>query len=145
MADAFSSSDSDGEFEGFTVEKCTKAEERDVRKQLEIVNDVDSDISVSDLSDDEFESEESDDEDNQPLAEIARWTENLGEINAKDFSGPAPGPTTFMDKSKSELDFFHLLFPSDYYDEIARQTNAYADRSIAAIPNPTWYLPLEKR
>ena len=136
MADAFSSSDSDGEFEGFTVEECTEAEERDVRKQLEIVNDIDSDISVSDLSDNEFESEESDDEDNQPLAEIAK---NLGEINAKDFSVPAPGPTTFMDKSKSELDFFHLLFPSDYYDEIARQTNAYADRSMAAIPNPTWY------
>lgn len=57
-----------------------------------------------------------------------KWSETLGQINVKDFSGPALGPTTAMDKSKNEI---------DYYKEIARQTNAYADRSMTTSPNPT--------
>lgn len=50
-----------------------------------------------------------------------KWSETLGQINVKDFSGPALGPTTVMDKSKYVI---------DYYKEIARQTNAYAERSM---------------
>ncbi|XP_048753373.2 piggyBac transposable element-derived protein 3-like [Ostrea edulis] len=44
-----------------------------------------------------------------------------------------------MESSKTEMDFFHLFFPSNYYEEIAQQTNAYAERVINVNPNPAWY------
>ncbi|XP_061169395.1 piggyBac transposable element-derived protein 4-like [Saccostrea echinata] len=141
MADYFSSSDDDEEFLGFTVEEITEAEERNVRKQLEIAN-IDSDISISDISDSDSdidsESEASSDDD-QPLAEIARWSIHLRPINVKNFSGPNPGPLTLMDTTRKEIDFFHLLFTEDIYQTIAEQTNAYAERARILNPNRAWY------
>ncbi|CAC5374938.1 unnamed protein product [Mytilus coruscus] len=67
------------------------------------------------------------DDDNVALAEIARWGDELRPVQIKDFTGPRPGPTTQMDKEKTEIDFFHLIFPERLYSEIATQTNAYAN------------------
>ena len=128
------------EFNYFTAGDIFQAEVRDLEKALE-VDDLGSDIYVSDVSDTESDSaestgstraEESDPDDDVVLADIAglRWSRNRRTLSTKAFSGPTPGVKTIMDSSKTELDFLNLFFSPDMYQLIAQQTNLYAKRRI---------------
>ncbi|KAK3107853.1 hypothetical protein FSP39_023451 [Pinctada imbricata] len=134
------SSESESEFEGFELRDVEEAEQRYLSKLIEL-DDLDSDIDISDVSDVEDEvnndSESSDDE--TVLADLARWTENVRPTRIKDFTGPTPGPTSTMDEDKIEYDFFNLIWPEIIFEEIAKETNAYASKCIETRLNASWY------
>ena len=125
MAEIFDDSDSENEFEGFELRDINAAEERYLQK-IEALNNIDSDIEFSDVDSNENDGFDSED-DNVALAEIANWSEELRPVQINNFTGPNPGPTTQMEKEKTEIDFFHLIFPERLYSDISNQTNAYAN------------------
>ena len=121
----------------FTADEVRQAEIRDLEKAFE-ADDAESDIEVSDISDEEScddnSDEHSDSEDDIALADIAglRWSEILRPLASSEFSGRTPGPSTKMDGSKTELDFLDLLFVPSFYENIAKETNSYARKQLAA-------------
>jgi hypothetical protein len=120
------------EFLGFDLDDIKEAEEKYVR-QLNVLNDLDSDIEFSEMG--SSDEEEIDSDDDTVLADIAKWSDHLRPIQIAEFIGP----TTVMENNKRELDFFNLLFPEALLIEIATQTNEYAEKQFEAAPNKNWY------
>ena len=145
MASANIDSDSDAEFECFTENEVTRADIRALEKTFE-VDDFDSDIDVSDVTDDETSSncsatdsgrsqasgsDTDSEDDNIVLADLAgiRWSKNTRAVKLKPFTGPKPGPTSILAKDKNELHFLNLLFEESFYEDLAKETNLYAARA----------------
>jgi hypothetical protein len=118
MAEIFDS-DSENEFVGFEIRDVNAAEEKYLQR-MEALVDIDSDIEFSDIDSDE-NSDDFDSDDDVALAQFTRWSEHLRPVEMKDFTGPNPGPSTIMEKEKTEQDFFHLIFPEMLYGDIATQ------------------------
>ena len=116
-------SDSDEEFTGFNAE--------DVRIESSYIpdSDPDSDITVSSVHSDDISDlgEESGESGSDEIGE-AEWTQNFGEINVDNFteeSGPKL-PDDFDTTMAQPLDYFELLFEQDMFEQIATNTNHYA-------------------
>ena len=78
---------------------------------ISVENDPESDVDLNDVVDEESD-EDSDPEDNIPLAEFAKWRvptqtqPNVGHFNAQNV-----GPTYNLPESASPLDYFFLFLP----------------------------------
>lgn len=123
-----SSDDSGSEFEGFAPDVVEKAR----RELLELVpvnpEDV-SDVDISELSD--FETDSDGENDEGPHVrngdgERSTWFEELKHVQTQPFIGNS-GPTTELQETAREMDFFNLIFPSTLFENIARETNKYAE------------------
>ena len=114
MAEMFDS-DIENEFAGFEIWDVNAAAEKYLQR-MEALVDIDSDIEFSDINSAE-NSDDFDSDDDVALAEFARWSEHLQPVEIKDFTGPNPGPSTIMEKEKTEQDFFHLIFPETLYGD----------------------------
>jgi hypothetical protein len=64
------------------------------------------------------------------------WNQHLTPTPAMDPFVRPTGPTTVMPAEKKEQDFFHLLFTTENYAELATETNRYATQQIAARGRP---------
>ena len=116
-------SDSDEEFTGFNAE--------DVRIESSYIpdSDPDSDITVSSVHSDDISDlgEESGESGSDEIGE-AEWTQNFGEINVDNFTEES-GPKLPDDSDTTmaqPLDYFELLFEQDMFEQIATNTNHYA-------------------
>lgn len=89
---------------GFDLEHIEAAEGKYLQ-QLNVLQQLDSDIKFSDV-----ESEEDSEGDDTVLAEFVQWSDHLRPINIVNFTGPNQRPTTVMTGEKRELDFFNLIF-----------------------------------
>lgn len=86
-------------------------------------------MGISDISDVETDSDGEIGEVRLPNIEDGNrraWREELQNIDLQAFTG-IPGPTTVLDGTAVEMDLFHLMFPPALYEEIAMETNRYAD------------------
>ena len=88
------------EFQGFDLDNIEEAEERYIR-QLDVLNDFDSNIEFSEMG--SSDKEEIDRDVDTVLADIAKWSDPLRPI---EFMGPA----TVMENNKREIYF--LIFCS---------------------------------
>ena len=102
------------EFLGFDLDDIKEAEEKYVR-QLNVLDDLDSDVKFSEMG--SSDEEEIDSDDDTVLVDIAKWSDHLRPIQIAEFTGP----TTVVENNKRELDFFNLLFPEALLIEIGTQ------------------------
>ena len=128
MADPFETDGEKEDFLGFP-------EERESSKNLA---DNESDISVStvnteDLSD--FDPNEWEIDDEEEVDEL--YNSNRDAVNVDPFVQHT-GPVTDV-TGTSALDFFKLLFKDENFNQIAVETNCYAQQSIAVKVDPLWY------
>lgn len=110
-----SSSDSGSEFEGFAPD-IMGAAQRQLLELVEVNPEDISDVDISDISDIETNSDGEIGEDPLPNIEDGdrcAWREELQNIDLQAFT-EIPGPTTVLDGTAVEMDFFHLMFPPTY-------------------------------
>ena len=145
-------SNQENNFEGFTAQELAEARAGLSRNQVE----DDDDISV-----DEYKSESEDsstedtivNNDNRAQRPRARgrnnngaaqnqdriWTETFTKTTIPNYS-EILGPKVILDASKTELDFFNLLFPLNLCAWIANETNHYATQVQAQKGEDSrWY------
>ena len=140
----FEDSDPDKVFEGFSREEL-----EETRPVLNLNQpEDDDDLSVYEYSSEREESETSED-DEAPLAnnnfEHGRNNDHsfenktLTRTNLPEYL-EIPGPKVTLDRTKTELDFFNLLFPLNLCAWIANETNHYATQCQAVKgPDQQWY------
>lgn len=122
------SDESGSEFEGFAPDVVEKAR-RELLELVEVNPEDISDVEISDLSDFETDSESENDEDPHARnedGERSMWFEGLKNVQTQAFTGDS-GPRTELNETAREMDFFNLIFPSTLFENIARETNKYAD------------------
>ena len=131
MSDAESSGAED--FLGFDQETIQNAKNR-YNRGLEQGSDIEF-SDTSDVSDDS----DADDDGEVTIGEAPpkQWTKQLTSIKVEAFANVS-GPTTILPEASKEIDFFHLLFTPDLYQEIADETNRYAASKIVQSPDPLW-------
>ena len=123
-----SSDDSSTEFEGFSPDVVETAR-RELLELVEVNPEDISDVDISDLSDIETDSDGENDEDPLPRNEDGdrrAWSGEVQNVIIQGFTGNY-GPTSVLDANKEEIDFFNLIFPAILFEQIARETNRYAD------------------
>ena len=117
----------ENEFPGFETEEAERA--RVLRNQL---SSDESDISaVSSDSD----SSESDGE--EEIVEDV-WSTDDSPVRVRDFT-QRTGATSRVPEDGTALDFFQLLFPSNFFEILVEETNRYATQSIRTKPDARWY------
>ena len=126
------------EFLGFDLDDIKEAEEKYVR-QLNVLNDLDSDVKFSEMG--SSDEEEIDSDDDTVLVDIAKWSDHLRPIQIAEFTGP----TTVVENNKRELDFFNLLFPEALLIEIGTQLMQRKSRLLLVFKlSWVFYQPLPK-
>ena len=117
----------ENEFPGFETEEAERA--RVLRNQL---SSDESDISaVSSDSD----SSESDGE--EEIVEDV-WSTDDSPVRVRDFT-QCSGATSRVPEDGTALDFFQLLFLSNFFEILVEETNRYATQSIRTKPDARWY------
>ena len=126
------------EFLGFDLDDIKEAEEKYVR-QLNVLDDLDSDVKFSEMG--SSDEEEIDSDDDTVLVDIAKWSDHLRLIQIAEFTGP----TTVVENNKRELDFFNLLFPEALLIEIGTQLMQRKSRLLLVFKlSWVFYQPLPK-
>ena len=150
-------SDQENDFEGFTAEELAEARAGLSRNQVEDDDDISVDEYNSESEDSSTEDEEAEDTivNNDNRAQRPRaggrnnngtarnqdriWTETFTKTTIPNYS-EIPGPKVILDASKTELDFFNLLFPLNLCAWIANETNRYATQVQAQKGEDSrWY------
>ena len=93
--------------------------------------DSEDDLPLRDNLNAAQENENFDDDDDFPPPPLDRnngeWTLNVSDhIRVKDFREPV-GPTQILPAESEEMDFFLQLFPEEFFENIAVETNRYAN------------------
>ena len=132
-----SDDDSISEFNGFTT--------NDILGETLGLNDNSSDDDLSSDSDDvplshfinwrNIEPNKNvEPEPNRP----ATWTLLLSEIQLDAFTEPV-GAVNVLKKDAKEIYFFHQIFPENWYEKVAQETNWYAQSKITQnVADPKW-------
>ena len=114
--------DSDLEFTGFSVEDLRFLDENYARVAKEQIVDI-SDLDLTDLSDDEYENEDSElyDPFHVHRGDIGQWCNRLNEIEINEYVGNV-GPALVLSELEKETDFFSQIFLPKVFDFIANET-----------------------
>lgn len=110
--------------------------------KLEKEMEEESDVDVSEGSDDEGEEENATDpEDNVPLAHLQKWRSATQPVTVRPFERSV-GPQHDLPSTASALDFLFLFLPQFVFDLAAAETNRYARQKAEAkngAPDPLWH------
>jgi len=141
---AESESDSEFEFEGFTVENIDDATAKYVQREQELEDLINGDESDIDLGGDDEESEEESDQEGDIHFDPffanfnAQWSRDLNEIYIPDFSENS-GPQHKLNADARVFEYLGLFLPQSFYESVAQETNKYAEqKQQVSGPDPRW-------
>ena len=138
-----STSGSDSDFDGFTLEEASEAVARSANLVRSVPDESDVDISDDDtecyFDSDRGEDDLSDDDIAAPDNLNAEWTDELSDVNLQQFREEC-GPTHALPADARPLDYFLLFLPTFFFEMVATETNRYAEQKMADKGNdPRWW------
>ena len=68
---------------------------------------------------------------------VMEWSVDFQPITVTEFRGN-PGPVVVMDDTKTEMDFFNLIFTEDLIKKCTEETNKYAAKAQLVRPDGKW-------
>ena len=138
-----STSGSDSDFDGFTLEEASEASARPNNLVQSVPDESDVDISDDDkecYSDsDRGEDDLSDNDIATPDNVNAECIDELSDVNLQQFREGC-GPTHALPADARPLDYFLLFLPTFFFEMVATETNRYAEQKMADKGNdPRWW------